>query len=286
MDLKINLFLTQLCVSIVNFVRNTFNVLKNKIIGVFNAFKYVVKYLIKFDYHLICFKVLCFSLLTYNAVLVSTDCCEYPYIYKLKVIHNINGFDLPDISLCTDSKVLFDRSKMYQVFDRDHDFWEFVKNNSGEVEMTEQNRKVLQINEGLWYVWKEPNDYRLEPFFDSIQYNITKDLSFNQMKNLMIRANQLFNCSAKVHFRGESIDSKVIQNCSQSFDVLKSIYGNKDFGICFKLSFNSKGVYLKDDDYIEFILSFGDKTEFIKSLYLYFNKGFWSYYDRTYDLFL
>ena len=108
MDLKIKLFLTQFCVSLINFVRNTFNSLKNKIIGVFNAFKYVVKYLIKFNYHLICLKVLCFSLLTYNAVLVSIDYFEYPYIYKLKVIHNINGFDLPDISLCTDSKVLFE----------------------------------------------------------------------------------------------------------------------------------------------------------------------------------
>ena len=82
MDLKIKLFLTQLCVSLINFVRNTFNLLKNKIIGVFNAFKYVVKYLIKFNYHLICLKVLCFSLLTYNAVLVSIDYFEYPYIEK------------------------------------------------------------------------------------------------------------------------------------------------------------------------------------------------------------
>src|ERR1700761_1996513 len=141
MDLKINLFLTQLCVSIVNFVRNTFNSLKNKIIGVFNAFKYVVKYLIKFDYHLICLKVLCFSLLTYNAVLVSIDYFEYPYIYKLKVIHNINGFDLPDISLCTDSKVFFDRSKMYQQLNPGHSLGEFLKNNTVETKRTDYERR-------------------------------------------------------------------------------------------------------------------------------------------------
>jgi hypothetical protein len=220
--------------------------------------------------------------------LVSIDYFEYPYIYKLKVIHNINGFDLPDISLCTDNKVLFHRSKLYQVFDPGHDLGEFVKNNSVDAVITEDDLDNCQDNEDICNVMIEPNDYRLEPFFDSIQYNITKDLSFNQKKNLMIRANQLFNCSAKVHFRYQSSDSneEKIENCSQSFQVLESIYGNKDFGICFKLSFNSKGVYLKDDDYIEFVLSFGDKPEFIKSLYLIFSTSFFSYYDRTYDLFL
>ena len=63
----------------------------------------------------------------------------------------------------------------------------------------------------------------------------------------MVRSNQLINCSAKVHFRYQSIDSNAeeIQNCFEKFEVLERIYGNKDFGICYKFSFKSKGVYLR-----------------------------------------
>ena len=108
------------------------------------------------------------------------------------------------------------------------------------------------------------------------------------MKKLMVRANQLMNCSAKVHFRYQSIDTneEKILNCFEKFEVLESIYGNKEFGICFKFSFNSKGVYLKNDDYIEFVLSFGNKSQIIKSLYSLIKETTDYFYDNNYDLFL
>ena len=129
MDLKIKLFLTQLCVSLINSIIKYLIKCKNCIEKTLKFINDLIKS-IKFKYYLIGLKVLCFSLLTYSALLVTFDYLKYPYNYKLKVIHNINGFDLPDISLCTDSKVLFDRSKMYQLFHPDRDFGEFVKNNS------------------------------------------------------------------------------------------------------------------------------------------------------------
>ena len=74
-----------------------------------------------------------------------------------------------------------------------------------------------------------------------------------------------------------------IQNCFEKFEVLESIYGNKDFGICFKFTFNLKEVYLKDDDFIIFVLSFGNKTQFIKSLYTSINIEYQIYYDKFYS---
>ena len=136
--------------------------------------------------------------------MVSIDYFEYPYIYKLKVIHNFNGFGLPDISLCTDRRVLFDRSKIYQIFYPGHDLGDFFKNNSVDAVITKEDMDLPNVGlnkKESWYVRKEPGDYRLEPFFNSIQYNITNELNFNQINNLMIRSNQLFNCSGKIHFR-------------------------------------------------------------------------------------
>ena len=46
------------------------------------------------------------------------------------------------------------------------------------------------------------------------------------------------------------------------------------------------GVYLKDDDYIEFVLSFGLKPELQKSLYFKLGIYALTYYDKYYDLFL
>ena len=267
--------------SIINFIRNTLTKTVNKIKKFLNPVKNLIKS-IKFKYYLIASKVLCFSLLTYSALLVTFDYFKYPYIYNLKVIQNINGFNLPDISFCTDSTVLFDRSQMFQKnFNPGQNLQDFIKNKS-----SSDYRYTYEAE--LYYIEQKPIDFDLEPYFNEIQYNITKTLNFTEMKKLMVRANQLFNCSAKVHFRYESIDSNAeqIQNCFEKFEVLESIYGNKDFGICYKFSFNSMGVYLKDDDYIEFVLSFGNKPNFIKSLYFKIDKYITCFYDKSFDLFL
>ena len=274
MNSYIKVFLTQFCVSLINFAIKTFKTYINQIL---------INY-IKFKYYLIGLKVLCFSLLTYSALLVTFDYLKYSYIYKLKVIHNINGFDLPDISFCTDSTVLFDRNKMFKKFNPREKMEDFIKNQS----KFDTNNIVVCNRPEECYLRQKPIDYHLQPFFNEIQYNFTKKLNFYEMKKLMVRANQLINCSAKVHFRYNSNDSneEEIQNCFKRFEVLESIYGNKDFGICYKFSFKSMGVYLKNDDYIEFALSFGNEPKFIKSLYFKFDKHFQNFYDKRYDMFL
>ena len=175
---------------------------------------------IKLKYYLIASKVLFFSLLTYSALLVTFDYFKYPYIYKLKVIHNINGFDLPDINFCTDSTVLFDRNKMFENINPGQHLDDYIKNQSKINEKNQDNCNEYD-DEDICHVTEEPEDFFLKPYFNEIQYNITKQLNFTEMKKLMVRANQLINCSAKVHFRYQSIDSNAeqIQNCFEKFEV-------------------------------------------------------------------
>ena len=92
----------------------------------------------------------------------------------------------------------------------------------------------------------------LSLFYRPYEKRIFESLSFDEMKNLTISANELFKCSAKLHFRYESFDSNatIIENCFQSFDVLESIYGN-DFGICYTFFAKNYSIFLKDDDYIK-----------------------------------
>ena len=84
------------------------------------------------------------------------------------------------------------------------------------------------------------------------------------MKNLTISANELFNCSAKLHFRNESFVSNatIIENCFDRFEVLQSIYGN-EFGICYTFFAKNYSIFLKDDDYIEFNIGYETQQRFL-----------------------
>ena len=107
-------------------------------------------------------------------------------------------------------------------------------------------------------------NYNMSLFFRDYEKKIFESLSFDQMKNLTISANELFKCSAKLHFRYESKHSNatIIENCFQRFDVLESIYGN-DFGICYTFFAKNYSIYLKDDDYIQFDIKYETQNKFM-----------------------
>ena len=123
-------------------------------------------------------------------------------------------------------------------------------------------------------------------FFKEYEKKIFESLSFDQMKNLTISANELFKCSAKIHFRYEAFDSNSteIPDCFQRFDVLESIYG-KDFGICYTFFAKNYSIYLKDDDYIQFDIKYETQNKFmINGFYqtnspLNSNYDFWKSFD-------
>ena len=204
---------------------------------------------------LIALKALCFVSLIYSAVLLTFDYLSYPSIFKLNVINNINGFDLPPISFCTETHVLFDKNKIISFYNSSQEFQEFkakVENRVDE-EYKQRSKQLFVLNFPEYEFKSMETNHYLNEYFEEKQKNILKDLSFDEMKGLMIRANEVINCSAKLHFRYDS-NQTLITNSSQSIQVLESIYGNQDFGICFTFFDWNDGYYLKDDDYINYEL--------------------------------
>ena len=203
------------------------------------------------------FKSLCLVSLIYCSFLVTFDYFSYPYVFKLNVNNNINGFDLPPISFCTETKVLFNKNKFIEKFNESEIFRNYRIREFQEFELLhkstmEKRSGSLLYDTNYWYPI-ETFDERKEFF---------KDLSFDELSALMIRANQMINCSAKLHSRYHSNEIQT-QDCVQDFNVLQSIYGNKDFGICYTFFDSNEKFYLKDDDYIQFEFNYEKGPAFI-----------------------
>ena len=195
--------------------------------------------LFKFNYILCSIKALCFVSLIYTSVLVTLDFFEYPYVFKLNINNNINGFDLPPISFCTETNVLFDKNKIIEKYNESQEFQEFRAKDQKRAEELRTN----QMNR-IRSIFENEKDFldRFSVTFDSSNHysksNFDKnnkfvdELSFEEKRNLMIRANHMINCSAKLHSRYDSNEYK-IGKCFKDFKVIESIYGNQDFGICY-----------------------------------------------------
>ena len=220
-------------------------------------------------YCFVSIKTICFVTLVLSGLSVTLDYLSYPYIYKLIVSDNKYGFDLPAISVCTERHVFFDKHKVIQYFDLQQKYDEWERN------VTILFQKYDNYCNKMNYVSKSDNywpctfletenNHNMSLFFREYEKKIFESLSFDQMKNLTISANELFKCSAKLHFRYESKHSNatIIENCFERFDVLESIYGN-DFGICYTFFAKNYSIYLKDDDYIQFDIKYEIQKNFI-----------------------
>ena len=92
-------------------------------------------------------KALCFVSLIYTSVLVTLDFFEYPYVFKLNVNNNINGFDLPPISFCTETNVLFDKNKIIEKYNESQEFQEFRANDLKIAEENHENELKKMLKE-------------------------------------------------------------------------------------------------------------------------------------------
>ena len=229
-------------------------------------------------------KLLVFVLLFFSVISMTFDYLSYPYIYKLIVSDNNRGFDLPAISFCTERNVFFDKNKINEYFNSSE---EYKRREKEYEEYFEQ--KYAKCFDNLYESDNKTANYLVVPFCESIineknnnlslfyrpyEEKIFNTLSFDEMKKLTISANELFNCSAKLHFRNESFVSNAteIRDCFQMFDVFESIFGN-DLGICY--TFFPKRVLLKDDNYIEFNINYETQQRFlVKGFELSFGKEF------------
>ena len=244
----------------------------------FKAIKSIKQNIKKFILSFI--KILCFVILVLSGLSVTLDYLSYPYIYKLIILDNKYGFDLPAISVCTERHVFFDKHKVIQYFDLQQKYEEFMRIKEQEYEknfeICFQEWSKIESEDPLYdFMANEIKtticqtldldlNYNKSLFFREYEKKIFESLSFDQMKNLTISANELFKCSAKLHFRYESKHSNatIIENCFKRFDVLESIYGN-DFGICYTFFAKNYSIYLKDDDYIQFDIKYETQNKFM-----------------------
>ena len=77
---------------------------------------------------LLVIQLLCFCLLVYNGFDMTNDYLSFEYVYKLKVLDNDFRYDLPPISVCTESNVLFDKQKTLNYFQRSEEYSRFETN--------------------------------------------------------------------------------------------------------------------------------------------------------------
>ena len=241
---------------------------------------------------------------------VTFDYFQYPFDYKLIVSDNKYGFDLPAISVCTETNVLFVKNKVIDNFDIRYQWKQLLNSVSNEFEYnfkhcTEEYEEFLRIKKenyfekinkfsidfenidllqnfndkkfgfkGFCYQYYEELNCKLNKIFKIFEQKIFSEMSFQEMNSLTISSNELFSCSAKIHFRYQSSRIEEITNCFNNFEILKSIYANKEFGICFTFFAKNYSIFLKDHDSIEFVVKYKSQMNLM-------NNGF---YDVTNQL--
>ena len=127
-------------------------------------------------------------------------------------------------------------------------------------------------------------DYCINRLFRDIENRTINEMSFYEMNSLILKPNQLFVCSAKIHFKNES-NEKILDNCFDRFEVSKNIDGNNDFGICYTFFAKNYRILLKDKDLIGITIKYREQKKFI------FNNQFniflgYLYNDRYFTWFL
>ena len=219
-------------------------------------------------------KCLCFVMILIQSIQMTIDFLKFSYNYDLNVIDIKNGFDFPSISLCTESNVFFSKEKVIKYFNLKTEFDFYVKN-IYEI----YNLKYIICNNGtlnkrsFWdlsqYIprkiecrlFNREKFYHHNIFFQKYEKIIFDEFSFGQMQSLTITANELFKCSANIHFVNQSFRS--IDNCFDYFDIKQNIYANNDFGICFSFFEKNYSILIKEKDNIKITLKYDKASDLI-----------------------
>jgi hypothetical protein len=214
-------------------------------------------------------KLVCLVTIVVNGLDMFNDYLKFEYNYKLMVTDNKEGIDLPSISVCTEPNVLFDTRKVNNYFNLTDKYLEYLHS-----EQVEQMYQDIQKMTGLNFLFSFDNQdqrnlriYLNSKFHQNFTKKIVSELSFDEMNSLTFSPKELFDCSAKLHFSNESFHSKptIVDNCFDRFQVLKTIYANKDFGICYTFFDNNYNILLKDDDYLKITIKYKSQQMFMIS---------------------
>ena len=186
---------------------------------------------------------ICLLFLFYNAIDMTFDYMSFSYSYKLIVDDNKESFNLPDISVCTENKILFAKNKIKHYFNIEYDvkMYGIEVKNFVESETyherdtcTKDEDEFIDEFEGRKLKWRL--NFRFNLYYRKYQRFVFNEMSFYEMNSLTFEANELFDCSANIPIEQNPIDLNVTQldNCFDRFRVTKSIYANKELGICYR----------------------------------------------------
>ena len=215
-------------------------------------------------------QVICISFMIYNAFVLISEYLKFGYELKLIFSNNNRGIDLPAISVCTESNVLFDRRKVIQYFDLSREYSELENGFNGTKNCKPKNRGKY-AHDNLWslrFCFLRYNDDKINElriFLIKYELMIFEHLSYEQMIAFIISSDELFECSASLHYMNQTIESNatIIEKCSERFRISRDIYANNDFGICYKFFDNNYGINIKNDDIIVIKIKYETQNKFM-----------------------
>ena len=211
---------------------------------------------------------ICLLILFYNAINMTFDYLRFEFSYKLIVDDNKEGFDLPEISVCTENNILFAKTKVIQYFGVENEWRKKI------IEVKNEQVNNTCIKEWLKgkydrVAFRESIEWAINfcsnKFFIQYKGFIFDEMSFYEMNSITVNANELFDCSAIIHIKHTFIDPNItyIDNCFDRFPVLKSIHFKDDFGICYKFFQTNHGIILKDNDHMNITIKFETQNDFM-----------------------
>ena len=205
-----------------------------------------------------------FSFVTaYHCIAMTVDYLGFGYRYNLIVEDNSEGFHWKPMSVCTESKVLFDKHKVNQYFN----LTEMYSKYENQIINVEYEKWILEFNPGV----ENEIKYVISKFFAPLIDIIFDDLNFVELSSLIVSGKQLFECSAKLYLNNQSIDSFAmeIENCFEYLQIQTTVIANNTFGICYEFFENNSSIVLKDEDYIKLIIKFEQtkKLHYLRCLY-------------------
>ena len=236
-------------------------------------------------------KIICTLFLFNNALDVTKNYLNYPYIYKLVVSDNRDGFDLPRLNLCTEKNVKFDISKIINYFDilqeidnhweqvsevyeeiKDHyqDYFDNFRMDNYEKYLNHMEPFVsgLNFNKINIDILESVRNYNFSRIFKKYLEFIGSELNLQESNNLVITEKQLFKCSANIHLRNEKFNSSsfYFKNCFDRTRIKQSI-GESNFGICYTFFAKNYSIYLKHNDSINITIDDEVMGKFLKTGY-------------------
>ena len=169
-------------------------------------------------------KIICLLILIKSVFNVTFDYFKYGFEYKLIVSDNtLNGFDLPAISVCTESNVLFDKWKAIKHFGVEQQ-WDEYHNQMYEHFKNMRGCHEVNYPNGWSFKWKEKDnhtDYIAEQC-DLIVVRSTNNIIFEF--SIVIHKLQMIHICSSSFLKSEFMISCFLSRSNFSFIYLIKIF--------------------------------------------------------------